>query len=220
MGAWRGYEYYAERSIQEDAWRRVIEARFPDEPEHEDDLRSRRRRIMDWKDAVMNFVRRELNAEALGEDAGILLREVVPLIAKGVYYVGRGAGGTTTSMARRGLSDMMQRVQQDAVDAAEARQLPEEPVPEERPNWSDPGGTDYMWGRLRELQTDFDIEVPRTSMYYGDARDAFDNVRDSLTRGQARTAEMQMDTIERALAQVAELNREHERRATYARQNR
>ena len=168
----------------------------------------------------MGFVRRELNARALGEDAGILLREVVPLIATAAYHVGRGVGGSTLSMARRGLDGMVQQLREDAEDAADARRLPEEEPPGERPNWSGPGGTDSMWERLRELQTDFWIEVPRSSQYFGDARDAFDNVRDSLTRGQARTAEAQMDTIERALVQVAEINREHEMIATYARRNR
>jgi hypothetical protein len=57
-------------------------------------------------------------------------------------------------------------------------------------------------------------------VYYFQAKRAMDTIRDSLTRGQARTAEVQMDVLELALAEVAELSREHDRVATHARQNR
>jgi hypothetical protein len=80
--------------------------------------------------------------------------------------------------------------------------------PEERPDFE---RTDAMWSRMRELQGEFEAEVRPDSMYRSQYRRAFDIVRESLTRGQASAAELQLDTLDDILARIVESNRQHAR---------
>ena len=95
----------------------------------------------------------------------------------------------------------------DRLVAGLARRPPAD-QPEERPDFE---RTDAMWSRMRELQGEFEAEVRPDSIHRSNYRRAFDVVRESLARGQASAAELQLDTLEGILARIVDSNRQHAR---------
>ena len=140
----------------------------------------------------------------MGQNVGILIHEGVPPLAQLTGRLGVGAVRGVGSIAVQGGADLVRDVQ-GMVD----RLMPDPPapsdMPEERANFA---RTDAMWQRMSEMQSEFNAEVRPDSVHHWRYRAAFDIVRDRLSRGQAHAAEVQLDTLERILAQIVASNRE------------
>jgi hypothetical protein len=80
--------------------------------------------------------------------------------------------------------------------------------PEEPPDFA---RTDELWRRMSNLQDEFFANVPRSSVHYQRMRNAFDIVRDSLSRGQANMAEAELQALDEILAGIVLTNQEHAR---------
>ena len=147
----------------------------------------------------------QLNPRGMGQNVGILVHEGVPPLAQLTGRLGAGAVRGVGSLAIQG-ADLVRDVQDQIMD----RLMPDTPapsdMPEERANFA---RTDAMWQRMSEMQSEFNAEVRPDSMHHWRYRRAFDIVRDSLSRGQAHAAEVQLDALERILGQIVASSREH-----------